>query len=528
MFQHAYDNYMTHAYPADELMPLGLLCCCSTSLSSLSTLSDWLSTMSDSTLTWSCPCSRPTSGLLAACLASRGLAGAEASFGRMSWYSDQLLSMAVDLATRLLPAFNTSTGISYPRVNLRHGVPDSTRFGRSVEPANLHSNLPVGTVINIHNGDCGSGRRAESGLGIDSYYEYLFKAYVYLHRFSKHYEAAVVQRYNFIRKRSRPTFTFTGPHHLSAPEFIESTYFSIQSHARSALPGGVASGLLITWRSTRGLSRRYAAISDVRTMEKSDQLDSFHRPRQPVRRPAPAFSSSRRCAGCHVKLNDKAARTTTCAERDDFGADDTAFHWRPPRRASAIRIPESWTPNNPEQQAALVSMGIATVRTAGRRQLQLFHNPTQCRVARNCRVAVGLAFMQAMINLAAMTTSGRPLPVRPAPMSVTGESHLGYLLLAIRSRLFIDGSGGAVGRAIATLESLDPAAAAVGKRSSWRMPCADNRCLRPRPRCLFVQKAPAQRRSSGCTPEWIIADNAAGLMLTELVYAASRCVRHVL
>lgn len=38
-------------------------------------------------------------------------------------YSDQLLRLAHDLATRLLPAFSTPTGIPYPRVNLRTGIP---------------------------------------------------------------------------------------------------------------------------------------------------------------------------------------------------------------------------------------------------------------------------------------------------------------------------------------------------------------------------------------------------------------------
>ena len=38
-------------------------------------------------------------------------------------YDGQLLRLALDLATRLLPAFSTSTGIPYPRVNLRHGIP---------------------------------------------------------------------------------------------------------------------------------------------------------------------------------------------------------------------------------------------------------------------------------------------------------------------------------------------------------------------------------------------------------------------
>ena len=38
-------------------------------------------------------------------------------------YDGQLLRLALDLSQRLLPAFYTTTGIPYPRVNLRHGIP---------------------------------------------------------------------------------------------------------------------------------------------------------------------------------------------------------------------------------------------------------------------------------------------------------------------------------------------------------------------------------------------------------------------
>ena len=36
---------------------------------------------------------------------------------RMQWYKGQLLDLAVDLGDRLLPAFNTSTGIPFPKVS---------------------------------------------------------------------------------------------------------------------------------------------------------------------------------------------------------------------------------------------------------------------------------------------------------------------------------------------------------------------------------------------------------------------------
>lgn len=45
------------------------------------------------------------------------------SFANGLKYNGQLLRLAQDLAERLLPAFHTPTGLPYPRVNLRHGIP---------------------------------------------------------------------------------------------------------------------------------------------------------------------------------------------------------------------------------------------------------------------------------------------------------------------------------------------------------------------------------------------------------------------
>lgn len=34
----------------------------------------------------------------------------------LTWYTDHLLKMATDLANKLLPAFNTTSGVPYSRV----------------------------------------------------------------------------------------------------------------------------------------------------------------------------------------------------------------------------------------------------------------------------------------------------------------------------------------------------------------------------------------------------------------------------
>lgn len=148
-------------------------------------------------------------------------------------YDGQLLRLAHDLAKRLLPAFYTPTGLPYPRVNLRHGVPfylnsplnQNAEIGQcpvsSEAPAELTETCSAGagslvlefTVLSRLTGDqrfeqlakrafwsvwdrksaiglVGSGIDAETGqwttpytgigAGIDSFYEYAAKAGILL------------------------------------------------------------------------------------------------------------------------------------------------------------------------------------------------------------------------------------------------------------------------------------------------------------------------------------------------------------
>ncbi|KAI5109003.1 ER degradation-enhancing alpha-mannosidase-like protein 1, partial [Silurus meridionalis] len=126
-------------------------------------------------------------------------------------YDNELLHLAHDLAVRLLPAFeNTSTGIPYPRVNLKSGVPPDSinetctagagsllvEFGilsrllgdstfewvarRAVRALwNLRSNQTglLGNVVNIQTGQW-VGKQSGLGAGMDSFYEYLLKSYI--------------------------------------------------------------------------------------------------------------------------------------------------------------------------------------------------------------------------------------------------------------------------------------------------------------------------------------------------------------
>lgn len=261
MFHHAYDSYMANAYPADELMPLS----CRGRVRGVSpgrgdvddalgsyslTLIDTLDTLAvigeidefssaiqrvikdvrlDADLVISVfeTSIRVLGGLLGAHFAADWLKNQGDQ--RLAWYNGELVSLAEEVGMRLLPAFDTSTGIPYPRINLRHGLDKGLRlqdvtctacagthlleFAALSRLTGNHTyemkarnameaiwnyreskNDLVGTTINVHSGQW---NRKDSGVGagIDSYYEYCLKAYVllgdqtYLRRFSKHYDA---------------------------------------------------------------------------------------------------------------------------------------------------------------------------------------------------------------------------------------------------------------------------------------------------------------------------------------------------
>ncbi|KAG8218733.1 glycoside hydrolase family 47 protein [Butyriboletus roseoflavus] len=128
----------------------------------------------------------------------------------LPWYRGQLLYMAHDLGKRLLPAFATPTGLPYARLNLRHGVPKGEsqdtctagagslilelgtlsrltgdeRFERVAYKAyfalwNRRSDLDlVSNTINIRTGLWTPPEITGIGAGIDSFYEYALKWYI--------------------------------------------------------------------------------------------------------------------------------------------------------------------------------------------------------------------------------------------------------------------------------------------------------------------------------------------------------------
>lgn len=134
-------------------------------------------------------------------------------FGNLEpeWYNGELLEMASDLASRFMPAFeNSKTGLPHPRVNLRSGVPQGSRTdtctagaGSLLVEFGILSRLigdPVyelsarranrvlwklrdaetGLLGNVVDVDTGKwvGELSGIGAGLDSFYEYLLKAYI--------------------------------------------------------------------------------------------------------------------------------------------------------------------------------------------------------------------------------------------------------------------------------------------------------------------------------------------------------------
>ncbi|CAG5125309.1 unnamed protein product [Candidula unifasciata] len=401
MFYHAYNAYMNNAYPADELMPLtckgryrgteptrgdmddalgNFTLTLIDTLDTLAVLGDIdgfekavRHVIADSRFDADIVVSvfetniRVLGGLLGGHVAASYFKRKKIS---MLWYHDELLTMAKEVGDRLLPAFNTTTGIPYPRVNKLEAWESLPRFSHSYRDTCtscvLHlcrgtmilefcaalrrqekpwiicggqrhrSNNLMGLVINIHNGD-GVSKRYKSGVGagIDSYYEYVLKAYVllgddtYLSRFNKHYDAVmryisqgpmlvdvhmhkptstaknfmdallafwpglqvlvgdigpavethemlyqIVQRHNFLPEHSLQTSEFTGGQHPLRPEFLESTYFLYQATADPYYLS-VGKTVLDNLEQHARVECGFAAIKDIKTGSHENQMDSF-------------------------------------------------------------------------------------------------------------------------------------------------------------------------------------------------------------------------------------------------------------
>ncbi|XP_021738295.1 alpha-mannosidase I MNS4-like isoform X2 [Chenopodium quinoa] len=246
MFFHAFNGYMKHAFPRDELKPKscggedtlgGYALTLVDSLDTLALLGDkerfafsveWLGNNLRFDINKTVSVFETTIRVLGGLLSAHLIASDYATGMRIPSYENQLLHLAEDLAYRLLPAFDTPTGIPFGSVNLLDGVDENEskitstagggtltlEFGilsrltnnpvfeqvtknavRGLWACRSKLNL-VGAHINVFTGEW-TQKDAGIGTSIDSYYEYLLKAFLlfgdeeYLYMFQEAYGAVM-------------------------------------------------------------------------------------------------------------------------------------------------------------------------------------------------------------------------------------------------------------------------------------------------------------------------------------------------
>ncbi|KAI3513428.1 hypothetical protein L1887_20762 [Cichorium endivia] len=242
MFYHAYDNYMTYAFPHDELKPIsktftdslselgnlklenlpqgynGSALTLVESLSSLVILGNnseferavmWLSENLNFDVDARINLFECNIRLLGGLVSAHILATDSTNRLIQGTYNNQLLVLAQDLGTRFLPAFNTPTGLPYAWINLKYGVMENETTETSTsgcgslilemgalsrltgdsrfEDAALHALRKLWAMRSSLNLlgttlDVATGEWIEYssgiGAGVDSFYEYLIKAHI--------------------------------------------------------------------------------------------------------------------------------------------------------------------------------------------------------------------------------------------------------------------------------------------------------------------------------------------------------------
>ncbi|XP_071938004.1 alpha-mannosidase I MNS4-like isoform X2 [Coffea arabica] len=256
MFYHAFDGYMEHAFPHDELKPLscegedtlgGYALTLIDSLDTLALLGDrerftdsveWIGKNLRFDINKTVSVFETTIRILGGLLSAHLIASDYNTGMRVPSYDGELLDLAEDLARRMLPAFDTptgthATGIPFGSVNLIHGVDENEskitstagggtltlEFGMLSRLTNdpifeqvtknavmgiwarrSKINL-VGAHIDVFSGEW-TQKDAGIGTSIDSFYEYLLKAYLlfgdeeYIFIFQEAYRAAMHYLYN--------------------------------------------------------------------------------------------------------------------------------------------------------------------------------------------------------------------------------------------------------------------------------------------------------------------------------------------
>nr|XP_043636110.1 alpha-mannosidase I MNS5 [Erigeron canadensis] len=242
MFYHAYDNYMTYAFPHDELKPMtksftdslselgnlklenlpqeynGSALTLVESLSSLVILGNnteferaviWLSENLTFDVDARINLFECNIRLLGGLVSAHILATDSRNRFTQGTYNNQLLDLAQDLGKRFLPAFNTPTGLPYAWINLKYGVMENETTETSTSGCGslilemgalsrltgdprfeyaalhaLHKLWGMRSSLNLLGTtlDVETGEWIEYssgiGAGVDSFYEYLIKAHI--------------------------------------------------------------------------------------------------------------------------------------------------------------------------------------------------------------------------------------------------------------------------------------------------------------------------------------------------------------
>ncbi|KAG5554569.1 hypothetical protein RHGRI_012209 [Rhododendron griersonianum] len=202
MFYHAFHGYMEHAFPLDELKPLscegedtlgGYALTLIDSLDMLALLGDrerftesveWIGKNLRFDINKTVSVFETTIRILGGLLSAHLIASDYSTGMKIPSYDDELLHLSEDLARRLLPAFDTPTGVPFGSVT-------STAGGGTLT-------LEFGVLSRLTNNPS-EWTQKDAGIGtsIDSFYEYLLKAYLlfgdeeFLFIFQEAYEAAM-------------------------------------------------------------------------------------------------------------------------------------------------------------------------------------------------------------------------------------------------------------------------------------------------------------------------------------------------
>ncbi|CCG82347.1 ER degradation-enhancing alpha-mannosidase-like 1 [Taphrina deformans PYCC 5710] len=245
LFYHGFNGYMDHAFPEDELQPLtctgrgkdksdatnlGINDVCGDYALTLIDSLDMLPLLGDQTafelgvrnviesVTFDVDSKvqifEVTIRVMGGLLSAHQYASLPELNSTIDWYQGELLNLAKDLGNRLLPAFDSPTGIPFPRINLRHGMqthtpPDTTetcaagagslvlefallseltgepRFQAAAVKAFRevwNRRLDLDLVGNTLDADSGNWMSSYTGIGagVDSFYEYALKSWVFL------------------------------------------------------------------------------------------------------------------------------------------------------------------------------------------------------------------------------------------------------------------------------------------------------------------------------------------------------------